>query len=97
MALRAVLGASTMMRGTPQLIPVTDEMLAEVRRLSYEGIAQGGALAVLPVTMLSLVDAIETARAIEGETWGHCPSRQNGLPHEATLSLCVHCMEYDPT
>jgi hypothetical protein len=44
-------------------MPVTAEMLAEVKRLGYEAAAGGNPLAVLPILLLSLVAEIERLRA----------------------------------
>jgi hypothetical protein len=61
--MRAVLEAP--MIDPRKLMPVTDDMIGEVKRLSYEAIAQGAPLAVLPVVLLSLVTEIERLRADE--------------------------------
>ena len=46
-----------------RLMPVTDEMLAEVKRLAYEAAAGRNPLAVLPILLLSLIGEIERLRA----------------------------------
>lgn len=54
---------------------------------------------VVTVTFLghvSFVDGIYDPDAGDGESWGICPNRADGLPHETSTTLCVFCMEYDP-
>jgi hypothetical protein len=49
--------------------------------------------------MVHAIEAEATKQAqekIEDELeWGSCPDN-DGEPHRASLSLCVHCGEYDP-
>ena len=45
---------------------------------------------------LVAANALLSGEDIESIEWGTCPDNLDGGSHEASKSLCVWCLEYDP-